>query len=75
MKNRIFRDHSEACEDSRYKRAVGRYGKIRHNGKEISVEITKEYQGEPYMVYSGTNIKIRKATAREVDQIKAWRPW
>lgn len=75
MKKRVFRDWEEACENTRFNRAVGKLGKIRHNGQEVEVDVLKEPGKNGYVVYAGTGLVIRTATTAEVDSIVKWRPW
>lgn len=75
MKIGIYRDWEEACANSRFNRAVGKVGKIRHNGQEIDAEIVKLPGKDGYLVYAGSHLKIRQAAPAEVDRVAKWRPW
>jgi len=75
VKQHKFINLEEACENSRYRRAVGRLGKIRHNGNDIPVEVVKYHGGDGFIVFSGTGVKVRRATTSEIDSVKVWRPW
>lgn len=67
------RDWEEACRDIHFERAVSDPQEIAHNGKAIRAEIVKPLRGDGWWVYAKTGIRIRKATASEVDSAKGWK--
>ena len=64
----------EAAKKSKWEKAIGKSW-IVHRNKLIKVEVIKPLHHDGYIVYYHTGIIIRKATTREVDRIKKWKPW
>jgi len=75
--------YEQAARQSKTGRAVSRpftiptYRKARGQTELTRVEVIKPLQGEPYLVYAGTNIKVykEKVTPQMVDAIRDWRPY
>jgi hypothetical protein len=68
-----FKDFEPACEESVFDKAVSNSFPVPLNGKTVSVEIIKPLHGDGYIQYKGTGIRIRKATAREIDGVTYWK--
>lgn len=68
----VFYDSwDEAARASKWDKAIGSLY-IEHNGRRFEAEIVKTRHGEAEIFYKGCNIKIRKATSREVDSARRW---
>jgi hypothetical protein len=77
-----YSNWEQAARSSRMERAVTKpfneiiYSKTRRQREVYAVEIVKPLHGDPYMIYSGSGIKVdgRKVTAAECDRQKIWKP-
>jgi len=69
-------DWEEAAMFSKKRKAVARFGLVKlDNGKYVKADIIKGVGKDGVLVYTKTARTIRKATTREVDSTKGWKPW
>ena len=69
-----FVDWEEAAKKSKWSVAIGRII-IEHKGRRLRAEVLKPLHGDGIICYYHSRVKIRDATAREIDSIKRWKPW
>jgi hypothetical protein len=70
----VYNSFEDACRYGKYYKAVGEIT-VFHDGKERRMDIIKPLQGDGNLVYKGTTLVARKATTREVDSVRRWKPY
>lgn len=70
-----FRSFEEACRASKQRKAVGNIRVEMQDGRVIDADIVKPLQGNGEISWEGTAYPIRRATTREVDTVRWWRPY
>lgn len=70
---KYYRDWEEAAEQSLTARAVATTC-VEHDGQMLKAEIIKAKGRDGIVNFHHTCVPIRKATAKEIDDIKKWRP-
>lgn len=74
LKKRFPEDWEAAARMSKQKKAVGETV-IDDRGHLRTVEIIKPLEGDATINYSKSGVVIRKATSREIDSCKRWKPF
>lgn len=64
----------DAAKQSKWGKAIGKLYII-HKNRLTRVEVVKPLHGDADMVYYHSGIVLRKATNKEIDKIKKWKPW
>lgn len=67
-----YRDWEEAAKASPSRKAVAKIDIEKPDGSKMKAEIVKPLHGDGWIHYENSGIKIRKATAREVDSRSRW---
>jgi hypothetical protein len=71
----VYEHWEEAAQNSKYQKAVGRTEFLDRNGKLVPAEIIIGKGMEPAVFYKGSGLIIDRVSARQVDRIRAWRPY
>ena len=71
----VYAHWEEAAQKSKYQKAVGQTEIPDRNGKMVPVEIIIGKRMEPAAFYKGSGYIIDRVPARQVDRIRAWRPY
>jgi len=67
-------DFYSACDASLYNKAVSKID-IEYKGNRIRAEIVKPRNGDGWIHFEQSGIRIRKATSKEIDSRKRWDPY
>ena len=69
-----YRDWEAAAKASRFRKAVATFTLV-DGSKKRKVDVIKPLNGDGWLVFASTGYPIRKATTREIDAQKRWRPY
>lgn len=68
-----FNNFYDACDESPFDKSCSSSFPADVGGKVVSVEIIKPRNGDGWLVYKGTGVRIRKATSREIEGATYWK--
>lgn len=66
-----YKNWYDACMESRYRKAVANID-IEHKGKRVAAQVVKPLNGDGWIVYKDTGIRIRQASPKEIDSRTKW---